>query len=240
MDDGSTDGTVEIVDGDRRPTRDGLRAADQPRQGRGTAPRVRRGERRLRDRPGRRPRVRPRGVLDDARPAARRRRRRRLRLALPVRSSAPRPLLLALGGQPVPHHRVEHVHQPQPHRHGDLLQGVPPRGHPVDRDRGGPLRFRAGDHREDRRRRVGASTRSGSRTPAGPTPRARRSAGETGCARCTASCATRRRGTRCGRPSTARRTAACPRPSSTIPTPSSPTCLRPSKRPTTTPTGSTA
>ena len=26
---------------------------------------------------------------------------------------------------------VEHVHQPEPHRHGDLLQGLPPRGHPV-------------------------------------------------------------------------------------------------------------
>ena len=27
---------------------------------------------------------------------------------------------------------VEHVHQPEPHRHGDLLQGVPARGDPVD------------------------------------------------------------------------------------------------------------
>ena len=28
---------------------------------------------------------------------------------------------------------VEHVHRPEPHRHGDLLQGVPPRGDPGDR-----------------------------------------------------------------------------------------------------------
>ena len=42
-----------------------------------------------------------------------------------VRSAAPRPLLLALGRQPVAHDAVEHVHQPEPHRHGDLLQGVP-------------------------------------------------------------------------------------------------------------------
>ena len=40
----------------------------------------------------------------------------------------PRPpgaVLLALGRQPVADHGVEHVHQPEPHRHGDLLQGVP-------------------------------------------------------------------------------------------------------------------
>src|SRR6185312_16031979 len=32
----------------------------------------------------------------------------------------------------------------------DGLQGFPPRAHPVDRDRGGTLRLRAGDHREAR------------------------------------------------------------------------------------------
>ena len=64
------------------------------------------------------------------------------------RPAAPGPLLLALGRQPVPDHAVEHVHQPEPHRHGDLLQGLPPRGHPVDRARGGPLRLRAGGHRQ--------------------------------------------------------------------------------------------
>ena len=26
------------------------------------------------------------------------------------------------------HHALEHVHQPEPDRHGDLLQGLPPRG----------------------------------------------------------------------------------------------------------------
>ena len=46
-----------------------------------------------------------------------------------VRSAAPSSLLLALGRQPAAHDDVEHVHQPEPHRHGDLLQGVPARGH---------------------------------------------------------------------------------------------------------------
>ena len=77
--------------------------------------------------------------------------RRRLRLAVP-------------GGEP---HRVlyfwhsvgnrfltlavEHVHQPEPHRHGDLLQGVPARGRSsrsLIEER--PLRLRAGDHGQDR------------------------------------------------------------------------------------------
>jgi glycosyltransferase involved in cell wall biosynthesis len=43
-------------------------------------------------------------------------------LALPRRPPPPRPLLLALGRQPPAHHRVEHVHQPEPHRHGDVLR----------------------------------------------------------------------------------------------------------------------
>ncbi len=50
---------------------------------------------------------------------------------------------------------------------------------PVDHDRGGPLRLRAGDHREGREARAAASTRSASPTTAAPTPRARRSAGGT-------------------------------------------------------------
>ena len=67
-------------------------------------------------------------------------------------------------GQQVPHAALEHVHQPQPHRHGDLLQGLPPRGHPADHDRGGPLRLRAGDHRQGRAPPAAASTRSASPT----------------------------------------------------------------------------
>ena len=52
--------------------------------------------------------------------------RRRLRLAV-HRRDAPRALLLALGGQQVPDAALEHVHQPEPHRHGSLLQGLPSR-----------------------------------------------------------------------------------------------------------------
>ena len=61
-------------------------------------------------------------------PLETRRRRRRVRLAVPVGPAAPRPVLLALARQPRADAAVEHVHRPQPHRHGDVLQGVPPRG----------------------------------------------------------------------------------------------------------------
>ena len=40
----------------------------------------------------------------------------------------PGAVLLALGRQSVPDDGVEHVHQPQPQRHGDVLQGVSTRG----------------------------------------------------------------------------------------------------------------
>ena len=49
-----------------------------------------------------------------------------------TRRPAPRALLLALRGQPRADHAVEHVHRPEPDRHGDLLQGLPPRGDPGD------------------------------------------------------------------------------------------------------------
>ena len=49
---------------------------------------------------------------------------------------APRPLLLAFGRQPASHPAVQRPHRPQPHRHGDLLQGLPPRSHPVHAPRG--------------------------------------------------------------------------------------------------------
>ena len=117
-------------------------------------------------------------------PVARRHRRRRVRHAVRDVGRAPRPLLLALGGQRVPHDALQHVHRPQPHRHGDLLQGVPPRGARELRAPGGPIRLRTRDHRQGRRASGGASTRSASPTRGGPTTRARRSAGATACARC--------------------------------------------------------
>ena len=43
------------------------------------------------------------------------------------RGKPPGALFLAQHRQPVPNVIVEHVDGPQPHRHGDLLQGLPPR-----------------------------------------------------------------------------------------------------------------
>ena len=122
--------------------------------------------------------------------------RRRLRLALPRAASRTASLYFWHCRQPVPDPALEHVHQPQPHRHGDLLQGLPPRGHPEHRS---SRRTASASSRRSRPRSpsaVGGSTRSASPTPAGPTPRARRSAGATVCGPSTASCATRRRRTR--------------------------------------------
>jgi cellulose synthase/poly-beta-1,6-N-acetylglucosamine synthase-like glycosyltransferase len=49
-------------------------------------------------------------------------------LTLRRQRCAPRPPLSGTGGQPVHHHAFQHVHQPEPHRHGDLLQGFPQGG----------------------------------------------------------------------------------------------------------------
>ena len=134
VDDGSTDGTRDVLAG----------LHERPRAGAAASPRTR----------ARAPRcaaASPRPTADyvivqDAdleydpreygalvQPLDRGHRRRRLRLAVHLERAAPGAVLLALGRQPVPDHPVEHVHQPEPHRHGDLLQGLPPRGHPVDR-----------------------------------------------------------------------------------------------------------
>ena len=117
--------------------------------------------------------------------------RRGLRLALHLQPAPPGPVLLALGRQPVPHHAVQHVHQPEPHRHGDLLQGLPPRGHPV-----APASRRTASASSPRSPPRwpgpgGGSTRWASATTAAPTPRARRSAGATACGPCGASSSTR-------------------------------------------------
>ena len=73
--------------------------------------------------------------------------RRRLRLALPRRRRTPRPLLLALPRQPPPHHPLQHRRRPQPHRHGDLLQGLPHRPRPVHPHPEQPFRPRTRAHR---------------------------------------------------------------------------------------------
>ena len=54
----------------------------------------------------------------------------------------PGSLLLALAGKRIPHPGLQHLHRPEPHGHGDLLQGFPARNHSILRDRRGPLRGR--------------------------------------------------------------------------------------------------
>ena len=105
----------------------------EPGQGRGAAHRLCRRDGRRRHHAGRRPGVRPGRVSAAAAADPRRAGRRRLRIALRRRRVASRAVLLALRGQQVADAAVQHVYEPEPHRHGDLLQGVPPRGHSVDR-----------------------------------------------------------------------------------------------------------
>ena len=100
------------------------------------------------------------------------------------RRPAPRPVLLALRRQPLLT-LSRTAHQPEPHRHGDVLQGVPARRDPVAR-----ASRRTGFGVEPEitakvaRAATRASTRSASATTGARTTKARRSAGATGCGRC--------------------------------------------------------
>ena len=145
VDDGSEDGSQRRAGrpGRHRRAHRPPPAPPQPGQGGRAAHRFRRRHRRVRDRERRRPRVRPRRLRPVARTPPRRPGRRRLRQ--PVRHAAgpPGAAVLALPRQCRPHDPVEHADQPQPHRHGDVLQGVPPRRPGPDHHRGGPLRGRA-------------------------------------------------------------------------------------------------
>ena len=145
VDDCSTDGTREILrELGRREQPDLTVVFHEKNQGKGAALRTgfRARHRPDRHRPGRRPRIRP-GAVSPADPADRRGQgRRRLRLAV-HRRDAPGALLLALAGQQVPDAALEHVHQPEPDRHGGLLQGLPPRGDPGDHAQEQPVRLRA-------------------------------------------------------------------------------------------------
>ena len=81
----------------------------------------------------------------------RRPRRRGVRQPLHRRDPAGA-LLLARGGELGAHHALQHDLGPEPDRHGDLLQGVPPRAHPV--------------HHASRRTGSASSRRSPPRWPA--------------------------------------------------------------------------
>ena len=54
---------------------------------------------------------------------------------------SPSSLLLAHGRQQLPDAAFQHAYQPEPDGHGDLLQGVPPGGAGKDHHRGEPLRL---------------------------------------------------------------------------------------------------
>ena len=130
------DGTRELLTGELRARIDQLAACTSVNQGKGAALRsgIERGDRRHRDHPGRGPRVRPERVPE----AARARSWRAAPTSCTARASwaAARTACSTSGtrvGNGFLTLAVEHVHEPEPDRHGDLLQGVPPRGHPVDR-----------------------------------------------------------------------------------------------------------
>ena len=204
VDDCSTDGSREILARLAERGLDGLPDA-QPRnenrlavlfqernQGKGAA--LRRGfagrHRRRGRRAGRGSGIRP--ARDSPAGGAHPRRARRRGVRQPLhRRDAPGALLLARGGELGAHHALQHDLGPEPDGHGDLLQGLPPRAAPVHPHRGGPVRLRAGDHRQGGSRRRPGSTRCRSATTAGPTRKARRSAGRTGSARSMRSRSTR-------------------------------------------------
>ena len=117
-----------------RQERAGASARDQSGEGRRVAGWISGGRRGYCHRARCRPRVRPSG-LPAADPAdSRREGRCGLRLSFHRRPVSPGALLLAFVGEPVSDLAEQDVHQPQPHGHGDLLQGVQTRGHPADPD----------------------------------------------------------------------------------------------------------
>ena len=197
VDDCSTDGSREILlaPGRARPRRPARRPSEEreppggalpgakPGEGSGPPPRIRGRHRRRGRRAGRRSGIRP--ARDSPAGAADPRRARRRRVRQPLRRrDAPRALLLARGGQLGAHHALQHDHGPEPDGHGDLLQGLPPRGDPV---RSASRRTGSASSRRSppRWRSAGAPGLRGARsaTTAAPTRKARRSAGRTGSAR---------------------------------------------------------
>ena len=152
-------------------------------QGKGAAIRkaIRCSDRRHRHRAGRRPRVRP-GRLSAAAPADPRR-TRPTRASARASSAAPHRVLYFWHsvGNSLLTLLSQHVHEPEPHRHGDLLQGDPRRAarslaSQLTSNRFG---FEPEITAQIAQRATRASTRCRSATPAAPTRKARRSAGGT-------------------------------------------------------------
>ena len=154
VDDGSTDGTREVL---RSFTEPRIRVIEQPiNLGKGAALRrgLRRGHVALRDRPGRRPRVRPRRVPRRRRAAAGGPRRRRVRLAVPRRS--PHRVLyywhsvgnnfLTTASNMFTNLNLTDMETCYKAFRREVIQDI--------EIRGGPLRVRARDHREGRRGRL--------------------------------------------------------------------------------------
>ena len=104
-------------------------------------------------------------------------------------AAAPGALLLALGGEQAADPAVEHVHRPEPDRHGDVLQDGAGAADEVAGAHQRPLRVRARAHGPAGAGTAPASGRCRSPIRGAPTRKERRSAGGT---------AWRRSGTSCG------------------------------------------
>ena len=177
VDDGSDDGTRDVLQPARRQHGARRAARAQPRQGCGGAHRVRARDRRLRPRAGRRSRVRPRRLAAAARAGARGQGAGRVRLALHRR--APQHALPPLGRQPVPVARHERALQHDALRHGDVLQADRPCAARPDAS-SRPTASTSSPRSPPRSSSAAcASTRCRSRTRVARSTRARRSPGAT-------------------------------------------------------------
>ena len=195
VDDGSTDGTREILGASTDPRIRVFLQPRQPGQGGGPAHGIQPAARRRR--------ASSRTPTSSTIPPSIRALLSRSSTARPTSStarasSASRTACSTSGtalGNKIAHAAVEHVHQPEPDRHGDLLQGLPPRG--------------ASTASRSRRTASASSRRSPPRSPAlgvpdlrgrhlattaAPTTKARRSAGRTASRRSPRSASTPRSG----------------------------------------------
>ncbi len=182
VDDGSTDGTRDVMRqlGDST-VRVVMHEAQQGEGCRGPH-RLALRDRLARSHPGRRSRVRPRGLAPAHHAGAAERRPGRLRVSLHRR--AQEHAVPALDRQPLSLAHHQRALQHDALRHGDLLQARRRRVDPEARAARRSVRHRAGDHRQDPEARACGSTRFRSRTTVASSTRARRSPGGTASPRC--------------------------------------------------------